>query len=146
MLEIFTKASHLLERLSREYSTQLRDWGSTHDLWLSAIISTAGRIHSKLNKPADASIYHTWIIFAGAHVERERQKDRDMASPWDVADHLDHLLGRDKCARPECLQTFASTGSKFMYCSACRRTPYCSIECQRGDVSTIYTLYIIRLC
>ncbi|KAJ7484735.1 hypothetical protein FB451DRAFT_1233341 [Mycena latifolia] len=39
------------------------------------------------------------------------------------------VIGTDACGRPEC----SNRGVSFKRCSACKKTAYCSVECQRAD-------------
>lgn len=132
LLELLTKAGELWENIQRVYGLQVLD--DPQFKWIHIIGGTGGSVHSKLNKPNDPSKYHQMIISAGAEVQAAREKDITMENPWDVAEYLPQLLAREKCTSPTCPETFAGSGKKFMYCSGCKRAPYCSAECQRSDV------------
>lgn len=137
MLELLTRTGHLLDRVKDEYGPYICANAGVFAELLTHVAVTGGTIHSKLQKPPNTSLYHPSIIAESTHIEQNRLMGHPMASPWIVADYLSHFLARERCGRPDCQQTFASTGSKFLYCAGCRRTPYCSMECQRGDVSAL---------
>lgn len=134
LLEIFTQTAKFGDRIKKESKkkvssgTKRLQWDYSY--WEIVINSTGGELHSQLNLPHDKTKYHPMLLAASDAFTFKKM------DPWQSAcDNMLQVVYMSRCAYPLCTENFLGSGRKFQYCGGCRRTPYCSVEHQRSDVS-----------
>lgn len=98
------------------------------DSALRNIINLAGAIHHLAQLP------HNTIEFSAHILDASRQRSEQTSNPWHRAWTFWrwlHPVVQQRCASPQCCETFASAERSFSNCSRCGVARYCSKRCQK---------------
>lgn len=82
-------------------------------------------VHRYFDIPFDSTKYHPIIV--SNSLQRMAQEEDPLVMVFQA---FLRLAGDQRCYAPGCPNTFASAGRKFNNCAGCKRTPYCSKQCQ----------------
>jgi hypothetical protein len=84
----------------------------------------------------DVSIHPVPVSRTQTHAQmssKSEEDENDTVSPWAIFLHaLRYQAIRQDCAAPGCNRTSVDLGRSLLYCSHCRRVPYCSLVCQEN--------------
>jgi len=90
----------------------------------NVFVPLAATVHCHLELPYDSKKYLPIVLANSLSILKSHDDPSIMAFQA-----FYQLSFHERCCSPGCIETFASLGRKFSFCSGCSRVPFCSKQC-----------------